>query len=277
MKCAWNQLLSILPQRIRREVDILGREALQELRLRLNQEPVMVLPQKRTRLMGPVTAEELKFVFNSATGYSPWTAASVSSGYFTAPGGHRIGICGEAVVEQGVMTGMRGIHSLNIRVARDFPGISKGIPNASGSVLIIGPPGSGKTTLLRDLIRIRSKTDAVAVVDEREELFPKDAGLDYGSGIDILSRCPKPQGIEALLRNMGPTIIAVDEITAKADCDALMQVRWCGVGVLATAHAGSRQDLMSRPVYHPLVKSGVFDWLVILSADKTYHTERMIA
>ena len=35
MKCAWNELLSILPLRIRSDVDRLGRESLQELRLRL--------------------------------------------------------------------------------------------------------------------------------------------------------------------------------------------------------------------------------------------------
>ena len=74
---------------------------------------------------------------------------------------------------------------------------------------------------------------------------------------------------------MGPDTIAIDEITAYEDCQALLQAGWCGVSLLATAHAGSREDLLRRPVYRPIIESGLFDTLLVLSGDKTWHAERL--
>lgn len=273
MICAWKELLGILPPALRQDVDTLGKAAAQEIRLRLGKPPGLVLPEKTLPIGRPVTAEELSFVVNAACRYSPWTAESAASGYITAPGGHRIGICGDVVTKGENMLGFRTIRSLNIRIARDFPGIGTPLADLKGSVLIIGRPGSGKTTLLRDLIRQRSAKENVAVVDERGELFPK--GLPTGDATDIITGCTKPQGIEAVLRTMGPDTIAVDEITADADCDALVQAGWCGVRLLATVHGSSVHDLRSRRVYRSVIESGLFDTLVILSRDKSFRTERM--
>ena len=77
------------------------------------------------------------------------------------------------------------------------------------------------------------------------------------------------------LRVMGPAYIAVDEITAQDDCDALLQAGWCGVNLLATAHAADKYDFISRPVYSPLVQSGIFDSLLFLKSDKSWKMERM--
>ena len=178
---------------------------------------------------------------------------------------------------------MRGISlptSLCIRVARDFENISKTAAGITGSILIIGPPGSGKTTLLRDLIRQKSGSGlgSVSVVDEREELFPLYKGqpcFDAGSCTDILSGCPKSVGIEAVLRSMNPRWIALDEITAQADCEALLHAGWCGVNLLATAHAGSIHDLQSRPVYQPLIHCKLFHTVLVLHRDKSWTTERI--
>lgn len=90
-----------------------------------------------------------------------------------------------------------------------------------------------------------------------------------------MSGCPKVQGIDTVLRTMGPATVAIDEITATEDCKALLQAGWCGVSLLATAHAGTRQDLFSRPVYRPVVEAGLFQYLVILHSDKTWTVERM--
>lgn len=273
MICAWKELLGILPQHLRQEVDRQGRETAQELRLRFGKPVAMVLPQKTLFIGQTVTTDDMHFVVNTACRYSPWTAASAASGYITAPGGHRIGICGEVVEKGGNMAGFRTIRSLNIRIARDYPGIAASLTPLKGNLLIIGRPGSGKTTLLRDLIRQRSGKETVAVVDERGELFP--AGLATGNATDILTGCTKPQGIDRLLRAMGPDTIAVDEITAAEDCDALVQAGWCGVRLLATMHGSGLHDLRSRRVYRPVVESGLFDTLVILGQDKSFRTERM--
>lgn len=272
MKCAWKELLSILPPWLAAEVE--RRDMLQELRLRLDSPPELVFPEESQWLRRAVSRADLLFCVNTASRYSPWASQTMASGYLTAPGGHRIGLCGETVVNRGVMTGFREITSLCIRVARDFPGIGENAAGLSGSILLIGPPGSGKTTLLRDIVRTISQRETVAVVDEREELFPVEF-RQSAKRMDVLTGCAKAEGIEIALRCMGPSSLAVDEITAEADCDALLRAGWCGVRLLATAHAASLQDLYRRAVYRPLVKAQLFSHVLVLHRDKSWREERM--
>lgn len=274
MKCAWQELLSFLPPWLGREADRQAKENLQEMRLRRGQPPELICGGKEIWLERSVTEEDLRFCVNTASRYSPWAAQTMAQGYLTAPGGHRIGLCGDAVVRDGQMTGMREITSLNIRVARDFPGIGAEAARRKGSILLLGPPGSGKTTLLRDMLREISKKETVAVVDERGELFPP--GLPRGRRMDVLSGCSKAEGIDIVLRTMGPTTIGVDEITAAENCDALLRSGWCGVRLLATAHAASVEDLRCRPLYQPLVRSRLFEHIIVLSRDKSWRVERMV-
>lgn len=274
MNCQWDKLLAILPPQIRTDVDRLGRQTMQELRLRLGEPPRIHGAGEVRTLSGTVTQEHISFVVNTASRYSPWASSTVSSGYLTAPGGHRIGLCGVCVGEKGRVTGMREISSLCIRVARSFPGIGEGAP-VVGSLLILGPPGAGKTTLLRDLIRVRShRGQNVAVVDERGELFP-GTGFPKGPNTDVLTGCSKQEGIDMALRTLGPQCIAVDEITSQEDCDSLTAACWCGVELLATAHAASVVDLRRRRIYRPLVESGVFSGALVLSADQHWHWEEV--
>lgn len=275
MRCDWQAFLGILPMDVRRQLDKTAEISLQELRLRLGQPPLMVLGERTKRLSGHVTQQDIHLVINTASRYSPWTAETSAKGFLTAAGGHRIGICGQVVMRGGEPVGVKDPTGLCIRVARDFPGIGKSLLPLSRNLLILGPPGSGKTTLLRDVIRHLADSASVSVVDERCELFPM--GMDRGAGVDVLSGCNKPQGMEMVLRSMGPQWIAVDEITAKADCDALSAAQWCGVRLLATAHAHSLADLHSSPVYQPIVEGGLFQDVVILSRDKTFRREKMVS
>lgn len=273
MICAWKELLSILPSWLGAEVDRLGRDSLQELRLRINSPPELVLGERVKWLDRLLSREDLCFCVNTASRYSPWVAATAAYGYITAPGGHRIGLCGETVCKDGRVASVKNISSLCIRVARDYPGIAERLSEIKGSVLILGAPGWGKTTLLRDLIRTRSDIgEHVAVVDERCELFP--GGFQRGKYTDVLTGCPKGQGVSMLLRTMGPDCIAVDEITEEKDAQALISAAWCGVKLLATAHASSCEDFVSRPVYSSLANCRIFDTIAVLHKDKTWHVER---
>lgn len=280
MICAWQDLLYLVPHKIRTQVDTLGKKELCELRMRLNQSPELVLGDRSVRLNHICTGEDLAFTVNAASNYSPWSTATAASGYVTGAGGHRVGLCGQAVVQNGTMTGIRNPTSICLRVARDFRGISNGVKNLRTSVLVIGCPGSGKTTYLRDLIRRYgdSAAGSIAVVDERGELFPYAHGTSCfptGARTDVLTGCSKVQGIDTVLRTMGPSCIAMDEITAEEDTRALIQAAWSGVTLYATAHAASLQDLRSRPIYLPLMESQIFDTLVILTRDKSCRVERM--
>ena len=280
MNCAWQSFINLLPQKLRASICGAFENDLEELRLRIGQTPELITHTESIWLEEVATAEDLTYVINAASRYSPWTSSTVRRGYISAAGGHRIGMCGEVVVQNGEMTGIRNPISLNIRIARDYPGIAKEALRYNGSVLILGRPASGKTTLLRDLIRLRSEEGegAVAVVDERGELFPMVEQVQCffpGRRTDVLSGCTKAQGIDCLLRTMGPRWIAVDEITAEEDCMALLNAGWSGVKLMATAHAEDLNDLYERPIYKPLVKSNLFSTVLILKNNKTWIAERM--
>lgn len=280
MRCSWQTFIQLLPTGFRSKVDRLGKDTLQEFRMRTNAEPEMVMQDRTLWLDRTVTSEDISFVINAASRYSPWAASTIRRGYITAPGGHRVGLCGDAVIHNNEMTGIRNPYSVCIRVARDFPGIAEPALSVKGSILIIGKPGSGKTTLLRDLIRQRSDSDngSVGVVDERGEVFPafeQSFCFPCGRRTDIITGCSKAHGIDILIRTMGPRCIAVDEITAEEDCKALMNAGWSGVSILATAHAGSVADLHCRPVYRPIINSGLFQTLLVMQEDKSWRLERI--
>ena len=280
MRCAWNEVLNLQPQWLRPIVDKLADSTLQEIRLRIGKKPEFITSNGSNWYDRIIEEGDISYCINAASQYSPWAATTITQGYITARGGHRIGICGNVTLRDGKITGMNTVNQLCIRVARDFVGIAEKARRIESSVLIIGPPGSGKSTLLRDMIRQISdhSTGSVAVVDERGELFPFINGracFDTGRRTDILTGCSKAQGIDILLRTMGPSVIAVDEITAVDDCVALVQAGWCGVRILATAHAANSKDLYTRPVYRELTESGLFDDLIVLKKDKTWTLERM--
>lgn len=272
MTCAWNELLAILPVWMRKDTDI-QKDTLREIRLRINSPPQLIMAERKLELKRSVSREDLNYTVNVVSKYSPWAAATVARGYITAAGGHRIGICGEAVIRHGEMTGTGQVRSLCIRIARDYPGIASELENITGSILILGAPGWGKTTLLRDLIRQISRRETVCVVDERGELFPSE--LDSGRGVDVLTGCPKKTGIPILLRTMGPDSIAVDEITEPQDVQSLIQAANCGVRLLATAHAASTNDFRNRTVYRQLMENNIFHTLLVLNRYNTFTVERI--
>lgn len=275
MNCAWENFLLLLPQRMRQEVDRLGRDTLEEVRLRIGKPVELILEGKGMFLTHIASEEDLKFVVNTASRYSPWAAATVSQGYLTANGGHRIGLCGECVIQKGEVMGIRSVYSLCIRVARAFIDLGLRAPR-SGSLLILGPPGCGKTTLLRDIVRSRSERgQIVCVVDERGEIFPNGADFQSGPRTDVITNCNKRQGIYMTVKTMRPNCIAVDEITSEEDCRALLDAAWCGVDLLATAHAQNIQDLFRRRIYKQLVQSKLFQNALVMNHDKTYLLERI--
>ncbi len=49
----------------------------------------------------------------------------LKKGYVTIRGGHRVGLAGRVVVENGAVKGIREISSFNIRISKEKIGISK--------------------------------------------------------------------------------------------------------------------------------------------------------
>ena len=122
-------------------------------------------------------------------------------------------------------------------------------------------------------------THRIAVIDERHEIFPicnNTYFFETGTRIDVMSGCNKTFGIDSLIRTMTPTIIAVDEITAQTDVDAMVKANGCGVLLIATAHASNLQEMKMRPVYKYLLEKNVFHSLIVLREDASWHSERII-
>ncbi len=224
-------------------------------------------------------------------------------GYLTVPGGHRIGLCGQAVMERGQIKFLHYIGSLNFRIARQIRGVgmkvipflmdrvpadsmargsgkSYGQAGADGRAavhhtLIISPPQGGKTTLLRDLARCLSSGlpekgltgYKIGLVDERSEIAGCYEGvpqMDVGARTDVLDSAPKAEGMMLLLRSMSPEIIITDEIGREEDAEAIEEVINAGITVITSAHAAHPGELSRRPSLQRMLGQGVFRRIVIL-------------
>ncbi len=296
------QVSSFVPQGIRHMIDRApGRlwVDLEEIRLRLGRPLALhgrggdiFLNEKGTAVTareayrpGREDLERALHLISSASLYA--FEQELRCGYITIPGGHRVGLCGQAVLEQGRVARLKHITGLNYRVAREVVGAARPfvryfIDYRRRRVrhgLIISPPRCGKTTFLRDLTRWISDGAAelgfsgfqVGVVDERSELagsFQGEPQLNMGNCTDVLDACPKAEGMMMLLRSMGPQVIVTDEIGMEEDSRAVEEVIHAGVTVLATVHAASLEELRARPGLRRLLEMQIFERILFLGRSR---------
>ncbi len=198
------------------------------------------------------------------------------NGYITVEGGHRIGMVGRSICQNGQMTGINPIAGLNVRIAHEIRGCAEKLlpyleeEGVLQHTLIVSPPGGGKTTILRDLIRLASDRLhlAVAVADERSEIGGCYRGIpqcELGMQTDVLDGCPKAEGMLMLLRTMNPQVIAADELGGRAELEAVVTVLHAGVKLLCTAHSNTLEELQRRPGFDQLLNNGIFERIVVLS------------
>lgn len=200
-------------------------------------------------------------------------------GFITIQGGHRVGIAGQVVMEEGRILSLANVCFLNIRVAREKRGCAREIMpylihrNSIYNTLFVSPPGVGKTTYLRDVVRTLSYgTDRlggmkVSVIDERSEIAACRQGVpqnDIGPRSDVLDGCLKSSGMFLMLRSMAPQVIAVDEIGSREDCHAIEQAIYSGSRIIGTVHAYDMKELSQKKYIRPMIEQKMFGRLVLL-------------
>lgn len=266
------EIFSYMPKELKIPNNVL--EKAEEIRIRLGQ-PILIRFGENEFFTEKLADE--RFILNLLENFTENSIyavqSEINSGFITIRGGHRVGISGTCVFENGKIKNIRYISSLNIRVAREVKGCGNFIinelyaDNSFENTLILSSPGCGKTTLLRDMIRgLSISGNNISVIDERAEIAATYKGVpqnDLGPRTDIMNNCRKDTGIRMMIRSMAPNIIATDEIGDKSDVDAIYDANFAGIKLLLTAHGDSILDIPSR-----LSKIKLFKNIVILKKDK---------
>lgn len=228
-----------------------------------------------------LSMEDIREMMEFISNYSLYAFdEELKQGYITIQGGHRIGIAGNTILEQGRTTTIRYISCLNVRIAHQIKGCADAcIPylydhGVLQNTLIVSGCGRGKTTILRDLIRQLSngnsshKGISVGVVDERSEIAACYHGLaqnDLGIRTDVMDGCPKAHGMMMLIRSMAPDVIAVDELGGAGDLEAVRASIASGSKLLATIHASTYGELRCLPFMKKLLGEHLITRLVFLA------------
>jgi len=272
-------------------------ERIYEIRIRINRPIIIIRENKELFLneMGTYThdlrqamiaaPEDIQNTLEMMSQHSMYAfEEEMRQGYITLEGGHRVGVVGKIIFENGSVKSIRYVGAMNIRIAHEILGAADRIlpyiysgEDTIYHTLLVSPPRCGKTTILRDLIRqISSGSFAyngmtVGVVDERSEIGGCYRGIpqnDIGIRTDILDGCRKVDGMLMLLRSMSPAVIAIDEIGKKDDLFAIEEVLNAGVKIICTVHGNTLKDMMSKPVLKEMLKKQFFERIICISSRK---------
>ena len=259
-------------------------DELQEIRIRCNRPIILKLRNFEIVIEYKVNESEILGTLERLCNNSIYAYKNqICEGFITVKGGHRVGITGTAVIENGKIINVKYITSLNFRIAREVLGCSLKIldkiidvkNNEVNNTLIVSPPGKGKTTMLRDIIRnisngipnINFRGKTCGVVDERGEIAAMYHGIpqnDIGIRTDIIENVSKSKGMKMLIRSMAPEVIACDEIGSKEDVEAIKEATISGVKGIFTMHGKNLEEIKLNKDINELIENKQIEKIIFI-------------
>ena len=248
---------------------------LEEIRLRNCKNIILKFNENEEILNYIVQTKDILETLEKITENSIYTyEKQIANGFITLPGGHRVGITGNAVIENEKVISISHISGMNFRIDCSDSVLEKLYEQGEfKNTIIVGAPGTGKTTILKDLIKKISEGNMygnginVGVVDERNEISAMHRGkeeINLGIRTDVITNIPKNIGIKMLIRSMAPKVIAVDEIGGKKDAESINYASKSGVKVLTTIHGNSLADVKNNKEINEIIENKLIEEIIVL-------------
>lgn len=282
--------LKFLPAQLKAAIDCLNINFLTEIRIRRGQ-PVIIEYRGEYQYInrcgaggsaeGALRIYDVDGLLAAAVRDGVYAyAEQMKNAFVTFDGGVRVGIAGQYVTENGRITAVRSVTSLNIRIPHDVKGCAAPVYEVVAkcglqSALVFSPPGLGKTTLLRDLARKLAAKFNVLVFDERGEISAADCdgdGYDLGERCDVVRGGDKLAAFAGAIRAMKPDVIVTDELYGQRDAEAVKYAADCGIAVCASTHVTDVEQLKDLPFKYYCRLTGIGGEVVIY--DKNFDIVR---
>lgn len=240
-------LFSILPVRVRQEIEEIGRvDELLEIVMDLGRVPsARYVDGEYVLNSHEITQTEIDGVVSSIGNFDDDNRTGIARTL------HRI---------SGIRNRRGQVVGLTCRVGRAVYGtidIIADILEEGQGVLLLGRPGVGKTTMLREMARVLAEKKRVVIVDTSNEIGG-DGDIPHPAvGRARRMQVPRPSHqhetmIEAV-ENHNPEVIVIDEIGRERETEAARTINERGVQLIGTAHGHTMENLLLNPTLSDLV------------------------